>query len=950
MNLRILLPLAAALLAACGDSSVPMTVGAGSPPSTPPTTPGTPTTPPTTPPDATPVDLALPALSLIAPPSSREKVGEGAGALRFELRLSEPSGKPVTVRVASADGTAKAGSDYTAMSRVVTIPAGERRAFVTLLLKDDATVEADEDFTLTLSEPVNARLELATAQARIVDDELASGCNPLPASGLCAGAAEGLLHMPIGAPLGGYLRPPVGGEYLPDLERFAEGDPAPFFNHLLGFIPGVSEGGGDNLTPPNEARKSPYSTYSPSTRGYNDALVTKAVALSNGGQTIVFVKNDVIGMIDEFGVAVEKEVARRTGIALGNGLVMSATHTHDGPGAIGNTSLKYFWIAIDAYHPDLFDRVVQDVADVVVAALANRVPARIGHGTGLAVEDDTHRTNSFRRSRDPWTAERVAQQDLLRRRIGVFRVDQVDATGAAVRPLAVMVNYAAHGIVFDVENLYFSGDALAGLERSVEARFDTPVVAMLVQAAGGDVSPRTGGGPKRPRLERFGEQMAPQIMAIFKGITAFERTPTLRVLDQRVILSRERLGYTGQEYPYPYGAVQCNNEAKAPFVDTPVNGGRLEDSCVPATPPGAQDLADNGVAENDAFVPQDTRVAVAQVGSAVLLMQPGEPVTEQGLQLVDAAVAMGYARENVFVWGYSLDHVGYILPDLKDDWLLGDTEGTTTFWGWKQGGRFLAATKDLLTALKSGGAEPADEFALAYTDVLPRTPVPATLSPQAGQVLQQPASLARFAETRLVFEGGDPVIDLPAVTLQEDIGGTWQPMRRVNGRSLRHFYEFWIDYALTNGSHGYTVRFEPAKDFPVGRYRFHVEGRAMRGPGATPYVIDSDPFDVREAETLLVESIKRSGDTVSATLSYTAVPANYRLIEAEYDDTNLPAPVREGVVRFALGPQIAEARTPVVTRIEGGRLLATYTATLPGSALPAASGRDAFGNRSATPP
>ncbi len=581
MNLRLSLAAACAalMLSACGDSGLGALPGNGAQPTIPgtpttPTNPGTPTTP-TSPTDPVAVDLSLPALSLIAPPSSREKVGEGAGALRFELRLSELSDKVVTVRVASADGSARTGSDYVGMSTTVTIPAGERRAFVSLPLMDDATVEADEDFTLSLSEPVNARLELATATARIVDDELAAGCNPLPASGLCAGAAEGLLHMPIGAPLGGYLRPPVGGEYLPDLERFAEGDPAPFFNNLLAFIPSTSEGGGANLTPPNEARKSPYSTYSPSTRGYNDSLVTKAVAFTQGGQTLVFVKNDVIGMIDEFGISVEAEVERRTGIALGNGLVMSATHTHDGPGGIGNTSLKYFWIAIDAYHPDLFDRVVSDVADVVVAALANRVPARFGYGTGLAVEDEAHRTNSFRRSREPWTEERVAQQDLLRRRIGVFRVEQVDAAGAVVRPLAVMVNYAAHGIVFDVENLYFSGDALGGLERSVEARFDTPVVAMLVQAAGGDVSPRTGNGPKRARLERFGEQMAPQIMDIYNAINVFETTPTLRVLDQRVILSREALGYTGEEYPYPYGAVQCNNEVSPPLVGGP-SAGRAE--------------------------------------------------------------------------------------------------------------------------------------------------------------------------------------------------------------------------------------------------------------------------------------------------------------------------------------------------------------------------------------
>ena len=897
---------------------------------------------------------ALPALALIAPPASRESVSrsesvQDTGRLRFELRLSEPAPQDVTVQLTSTDATASAGNDYLPIEKTVTIAAGERRVFVPITLIDDNVVERDETFTLSLSAPVHARIEQAVAVGRIVDDERATGCNPLPASGLCAGAAEGLLRMPIGTPLGGYLRPPVGGEYLPALERFAEGDPSAFFNQFLSFIPTVSEGGGVNATPPNEARKSPYSTYSPSTRGYNDSLVTKAVALTQGGQTIVFVKNDVIGMIDEFGVRVTEVVRERTGIDLGNGLVMTATHTHDGPGAIGNLSLKYFWLAIDAYHPDLFDLVVEQVADVVVAALEARVPARFGYASGLAAEDESFRTNSFRRSREPWEEARVAEQDLLRRRLAVFRVDEVDASGAAVRPLAVVVNYAAHGIVFDVENLYFSGDALGGLERSVEARFDTPVVAMLVQAAGGDVTPRTGGGPKRPRLERFGELMAPQVMALYETVSNFDRAPALRVLDQRIILSRETLGYTGQEYPYPFGAVQCNNQAQAPFVGGP-SAGQLEEVCIPATAPGAQDVADNGVAENDAFVPQDTRLAVAQVGRAVLLMQPGEPVVEQGLRLVDAAVAQGYAREDVFIWGYALDHVGYILPDVKDDWLLGDTEGTTTFWGWKQGGRFQTVMEGLLTALKTNAPEPADEFELAYVDELPRTPPPATLSLQAGRVIEQPADLARFTETRFVFEGGDPVIDLPTVTLQEEVDGVWQPMRRREGRPLNHFYEFWLDYALTTGAHGYTVRFEPAKDFPVGTYRFHVSGQARLGPGNSPYAIESAAFAVREAETLVVESITRSGDTVSATASYTPVPDNYRLIEAEYPDTVLPAPLRQGVVRFALGDKVVEAREPVITPQEDGRLLATYSALLPGTALPTASARDAFGNRSAATP
>lgn len=897
-----------ALLQACSRSQAPTNLGSS-------------------PAQPAPENDQLPAISVTALPPIREGLAGDATRLRFELRLTRTSDQPVRVQVKTADGSATAGTDYDALDQAIEIPAGERRAYVSVNILDDAQSEPDEHFTLTLSEPVNAQLGIAQTQGTILDNDLASGCDPLPATGLCAGAAEGALRIPVGVPLGGYLRPPVGGEYIPGLEAASQGDLVPFFNQLLDFIPAISEAGGPNVVLPNEARKSQYSTLSPSSRGYNDSLVTKAVALTSGGQTLVFVKLDTIGMIDELAVGVRDEVKARTGIDLGDGLIMNGTHTHDGPGAIGNFSLKYFWAAIDVYHQDLVAKVVSDIADVVVQALANRVPARIGYATGIEGEVGGSSLNSWRRSRlSSYTEERIAQQELFRRRIGVFRVDQVTASGAFERPLAMMVNYAAHGIMFDVENLFFSGDCLAGMERSVQARFDSPVVVMDVQSAAGDVSPRADGDPTRQRIERFGELLAPQVLKLWDSVNNFNAAPTLKVLSQRFILNREKLGYTGDEYPYPFGAVQCNAQANTSI-------------CIPAGVAGPEDLADNGVAENDAFVPQDSRVLVAQVGDALLLAQPGEPLTEQGLRLIDASP---FPYDRTFVWGYSLDHVGYILPNEKEDWLMGGTEGTTTFWGWKQGQLILDRTKGLMDAIANGTPPPADEFALKYT-TLPGVPAVVTLSLQPGQVLIQPQSLTRFDSHTFRFIGGDPVIDLPTVTLEEEVEGQWVPMRRREGRVLDQFYEYWIEYRLTNLDHAWTVRFEPPKDWPAGHYRYHVRGVAQSAPGSSAYDIVSDAFEVNDASTLMLENLARDGDSVSATLSYTAVPHNYRLIDPA-GDTALPPPVREGFVRFTLGGRSVVAHAPQFTQTEDGRTLATYRATLPGSELPSAYGEDRWGN------
>lgn len=733
---------------------------------------------------------------------------------------------------------------------------------------------------------------------------------------LLAGAAEGPLRVPVGTPLGGYLRPPAGGEFFGSQTH----------EHLSDVLAGSDDDGVPLVAPPDETRTahSPYATFSPPSRGYHDALVTKAIVLDDGEDIVTIVKNDLIGMVDELTVAVATQVHERTGVDVADGLLMTATHTHDGPGAVANDSVRYFWLAMDTYQPELFDRLVGDIVDVVVDALEARVPARFGWTTGQ--ESRERSLNSFRRSRSPWTPERVAQQDALRRRIGVLRVDEVDpATGDAVRPLGVVMNYAAHGIVFDVENFHFSGDALGGAERALEASFDTPVVAMYVQSTAGDVSPRADGAPKLQRIERFGELLARQVRDLYDGIASFEAAPDIEMVSQRIALNRRTLGYAEGEYPYEWGAVQCNND-------------NFEEQCIPAPPPGQHDLADNGHAENDSFVPLDTRLTAVRVGDLAILAQPGEPLTEYGLRVLEAS-PFGY--DNTLLFGFAQDHVGYLLPESKEDWLLGGTEGTTTFWGWKLGGRLLRANVELMAALAGDAPAPEDELEVLYTS-RPYVPIVATPSGQPGRVLMQPTDVTRFDTTVLRFEGGDPVTDLPEVRLERRAGNSdvWQPVRVRGGRLLDLPFEYAIDYARINGAHTWTVRYEPAKDARTGEFRFVVDGVA--GPLAAPYAITSDTFAVAPSPSLLVTDVVRDGDRVEAVVAYTPRPHNVRLIDAEVP-SDVPAPVRAGAVTFALDGVEATSHAPTI-EVRDGRLVAVWSATLPGEGLPSVTATDAWGN------
>ena len=90
----------------------------------------------------------------------------------FTVSLEKPSALPVTVNFASADGTASAGSDYTALTPgTLTFAPGETSKIITVEVLGDATHETDETFSVVLSGPVNAGIAGSTATGTIRNDD-----------------------------------------------------------------------------------------------------------------------------------------------------------------------------------------------------------------------------------------------------------------------------------------------------------------------------------------------------------------------------------------------------------------------------------------------------------------------------------------------------------------------------------------------------------------------------------------------------------------------------------------------------------------------------------------------------------------------------------------------------------------------------------------------------------
>ena len=97
-------------------------------------------------------------------------VTEG-GSAAFTITLSEVVSNNVVISYQTANGSATAGSDYTARSGTVVFRPGDTIKTRTVMTVQDSLSESIETFTMTLSNPVNATLGQSVGTATINDDD-----------------------------------------------------------------------------------------------------------------------------------------------------------------------------------------------------------------------------------------------------------------------------------------------------------------------------------------------------------------------------------------------------------------------------------------------------------------------------------------------------------------------------------------------------------------------------------------------------------------------------------------------------------------------------------------------------------------------------------------------------------------------------------------------------------
>lgn len=109
----------------------------------------------------------------------------------FTVSLNAASAQNVTVNYATTNGTANAGSDYSATGGILTFAPGVLTQTITLAVLGDTEVEADETFAINLSGAINATIADGAGQGTIQNDDATPVLTSIaPASGPSSGGTS----------------------------------------------------------------------------------------------------------------------------------------------------------------------------------------------------------------------------------------------------------------------------------------------------------------------------------------------------------------------------------------------------------------------------------------------------------------------------------------------------------------------------------------------------------------------------------------------------------------------------------------------------------------------------------------------------------------------------------------------------------------------------------------
>ena len=263
-----------------------------------------------------------------------------------------------------------------------------------------------------------------------------------------------------------------------------------------------------NITPPTGLPMYGYGDRTQGATGTLDPLYARVLVLQVGAKRLALVTLDLGRVYGPASLArLRDQLAKSSGISF---LLITASHTHSGPNILDEYP--------SGHTPAWETAQLDKIAGAVAEACAHLTEARLGTGYGRAyIGYNRRRINPDGTVTMFWQNPEKVVTSPLDPTVSVLRVDS-----AAGKPLAILVNYACHPVVFGPDNLEYSADYVGVMAKTVEQSVGGAPLCLFLQGGDGDINtyyattPRADDAVKK--RDWSGEELGREATRVAKSI------------------------------------------------------------------------------------------------------------------------------------------------------------------------------------------------------------------------------------------------------------------------------------------------------------------------------------------------------------------------------------------------------------------------------------------------
>lgn len=620
----------------------------------------------------------------------------------------------------------------------------------------------------------------------------------------------------------------------------------------------VGSGVYDITGPAAELGMMGYAMLDQRTRGLHTRLRSRAFVIASpcNGKRVVFVSAD-LGMIFQ---AVKQKVVQRLQATYGttyteSNVLLSATHTHSGPGGYSHYAL--YNLTILGFDSQNFRIIVDGIVESIGRAHANLAPGTVKIATGALL--DASRNRSPEAYAENPSSERALYAHDTDKGMTVLALTR--STGEAVGMISW---FAVHPVSMGNDNRLISGDnkgyASALFERLMGTDYASPntFVAAFAQSNEGDVTPNIygegdgGGGNDFESTAISGRKQFEGALALYQSVT----TPITGGVDSRHSHVKMDAVTVAPRFADGIGRNTCPAALGASFIAGTEDGrgfGREGWSCAQVaslwqvfvcnllTTPcqGERPLIlEMGRMRPYPWTPEVLPLQILRIGQLALVATPFEPTTMAGRRLRKTVLAelQGTGVERVVVAGLSNAYAGYVAT--REEYAAQHYEGASTHFGpwtlaaYQQGFARIAATLRTGSAVEPGPT-PRD---LSCCQTTLQTGVLFDDKPlwvSFGDVYRNASSsYVPGATARVVFWGGhpknNPKIQGSYLKVEWKVGSSWVPVANDWDWETKYIWQRNNCFP-TLACSLVTVEWTIPPDASAGTYRIRHEGHWKSG-------------------------------------------------------------------------------------------------------------------------